>query len=58
MNRVKRFFKELKRVRWPIAKDTNIAFWKSMIFIIITSLVLFGVALAFTALWKAFNVGI
>ncbi len=58
MNRVKRFFKELKRVRWPKVKETNVAFWKSMCFIIITSLVLFAIALAFTALWKTFGVGI
>lgn len=58
MNHLKRFLKELKRSRWPSVKDTNIAFWKSIIFVIITSLVLFGIALAFTALWKAIGVGI
>lgn len=58
IKRIKRFFKELKRVRWPQTKDTNSAFLKSIIFVIISALVLFGVAIAFTWLWQWFGIGL
>lgn len=58
MKNVKRFLKELKRVRWPSAEETSKAFWKSIIFIIICALVLFGFTLAFSSLWQSMGVGI
>ncbi len=57
MHRVKRFFKELKRVRWPEINETNSAFFKSIIFIIVASLVLFGLGITFVAIWNALGIG-
>ena len=58
MNKIKRFVKELKRVRWPKAKDANKSFYITMIFIIITSLILFGLAIGLTIVWDDLGVGI
>lgn len=39
---VKKFVKELKRVRWPSAKKTWLSFSQTIIFTIIFTLVIFG----------------
>ena len=58
MNTIKKFFKELKRVRWPSAKEGNTTFRNALIFIGISSLILFGLAVGFTVLWSNWGVGI
>lgn len=58
MNTVKKFFKELKRVRWPSGKEGANTFIKSVIFIGVASLILFGLAIGFTMLWNDWGVGI
>lgn len=58
MDSIKKFFKELKRVRWPKAEEANSTFWKTVVFIFICAIVLFGIAIGFTALWDAWGVGI
>jgi len=58
MNKIKRFFKELKRVRWPSGKEGWKTFFKSSAFIIVSALILFGIAIAFTALWASGGIGI
>lgn len=58
INKIKKFFKELKRVKWPTGKDSSKTFFSSMTFIIIGSIVLFGIAIAFTTLWSVLGVGI
>ena len=55
---IKKFIKEIKRVRFPSAQEANKTFLTSMIFIIIASLVLFGIAIGFTALWNRLGVGL
>lgn len=58
MNTIKKFFKELKRVRWPSGKEGASTFVKSVIFISVSSLILFGMAIGFTMLWNDWGVGI
>lgn len=58
MNTIKKFFKELKRVRWPSGKEGASTFAKSVIFIAVTSLILFGLSMGFTMLWNDLGVGI
>lgn len=58
MNTLKKFFKELKRVRWPSAKDGNKTFINALIFIGISALVLFGLAVGLTVLWNDWGVGL
>ena len=58
MNVIKKFFKELKRVRWPSAKEGNKTFRNALIFIGITSLILFGLAIGLTVLWNEMGVGL
>lgn len=57
-NWIKKFFKELKRVRWPTGKESSKTFFTSMTFIIIASVVLFGIAIGFTTLWSVMGVGL
>ena len=58
MGKVKRFFKELKRVRWPSAKESSSLFVKVLLFVGISSLILFALAIGLTALWNDLGVGI
>lgn len=58
MDSVKKFFKELKRVRWPKAAEANKSYGQVILFAVITALVLFGIAIGFAALWDAWGVGI
>lgn len=58
MNKLKHFFKELKRVRWPKPKDAANTYWKTIAFIAIAALILFGLAVGLTALWNHWGVGI
>ena len=58
MNAIKRFFKEIKRVRWPKGKDATKTFWNTILFIVITSLVLFGLSVGLMAMWNEWGVGI
>ena len=58
INKIKKFFKELKRVKWPTGKEGSKTFFSSMAFIIIASIILFGIAVAFTTLWGVLGVGI
>lgn len=58
MNVIKKFFKELKRVRWPKGEEATDIFWKTLLFIAIFAIVLFGIAIGFTALWDKLGVGI
>ena len=58
MNSLKKFLKELKRVRWPKAGEANKTFYTAMVFIIITSLILFGLAIGLTIAWNNWGVGI
>lgn len=58
MDAIKKFFKELKRVRWPKGAEASNTFWKTTLFILICALALFGIAIGFTALWDAWGVGI
>jgi preprotein translocase SecE subunit len=57
-NSVKRFFKELKRVRWIKSKVLAKNFITVIIFVIISSLILFSVTLLFTSIWTQLGVGI
>lgn len=58
MNWIKKFFKEIKRVRWPSAKESNKTFITSIAFIAVSSIVLFGIAIGFTTLWNIWGVGL
>ena len=58
INWLKKFFKELKRVRWPTGPAAASTFFTSISFIIIGSVVLFGVAIGFTTLWSMLGVGL
>jgi len=58
MQKIKKFFKELKRVRWASGKDGWKTFWTSSLFIAIAALILFGLAILFTSLWAAGGIGI
>lgn len=58
MDNIKKFIKELKRVRWPSAKEGNKTFISAIIFVAIAALVLFGLAVGFAALWNNWGVGI
>lgn len=58
MNYIKKFLKELKRVRWPSSKDGNKNFRNALIFIGITSMILFGLSLGFTIMWNNWGVGL
>lgn len=57
-NWIKKFVKEIKRVKFPSGSETNKTFLTSMTFIIVASLVLFGIAIGFTALWNQLGVGL
>lgn len=57
-NSFKRFFKELKRVKWPKPSEANNTFLKVCIFVFIASLILFFLAIGLSALWSAWGVGI
>ncbi|WKX02652.1 preprotein translocase subunit SecE [Candidatus Mycoplasma mahonii] len=58
MNWLKKIVKEIKRVRWPTANDANRTYVITLIFMIISSLILFGVAIGFTTLWSTWGVGL
>ena len=58
MDPIKKFFRELKRVRWPDGKTTQSAFWRVILFVAIGSLFLFGLTWLFTVIWTAGGVGI
>lgn len=58
MQKIKRFFKELKRVRWPSAKEGNTTFRNALIFIGIAAIILFGLAVGLTVLWNDWGVGL
>lgn len=58
MKIVKRFFKELKRVKWPTASQTGRAYSTILLFVIITSLVLFGLAIGLIQMWEKLGVGV
>ncbi|MCK5807011.1 MAG: preprotein translocase subunit SecE [Mycoplasmataceae bacterium] len=58
MNSIKKFIKELKRVRWPSAKDGNKTFFTILIFVSIASVILFSLAIGLTSLWNSWGVGI
>ncbi len=58
MKSIKKFIKELKRVRWPSANEGNKTFIKTLIFVLIASLVLFGLSLALSMLWNNWGVGL
>ncbi len=54
----KGFFKELKRVRWPKTNEAWRIFGISLIFVIISSLILLFITYSFTNLWTHLGVGI
>lgn len=58
MKILKRWIKELKRVRWPSSKTATTAFWKSVIFVTISSLAIFGATILFAMLWKSMGIGV
>ena len=58
MKKLKMFIKELKRIRWISFKETNKVFLVVTIFIIITSLILFFIAIGFTSMWSDLGVGL
>ena len=58
MNWLKKFFKEIKRVRWPKPAEANKTFFTSIIFIATAAIILFIIAIAFTALWNTWGVGL
>ena len=58
MNSLKKFLKELKRVRWPSSKEGNKIFATILIFVSIASLILFGLAIGLTTLWNEWGVGL
>ena len=58
MRSIKKFIKELKRVRWPSAKEGNKTFRTSVIFITIASLVLFALAIVLSLVWSGLGVGL
>ena len=58
MNTIKKFFKELKRVRWPSAETGTKTFLVVLVFITIISLILFGLAIGLTILWNDWGVGL
>ncbi len=55
---IKGFFKELKRIRWPEGKEAWKVFVISLIFVIISSLILFVITFTFTNIWNSLGVGI
>lgn len=58
LNWLKKFLKEIKRVKFPTGEEANKTFWTSIVFIGIASLVLFGIAIGFTAMWNELGVGL
>ena len=58
MNVIKKFIKELKRVRWPSSKEGNKTFLTILIFVLIASIILFSFAIGLTTLWNGWGVGI
>lgn len=48
---VRRFVKELKRVRWPSNRKNWVSFWQIVIFTLIFVLAVFALATLFTLLW-------
>ena len=58
MKIIRRFVKELKRVRWPSIKDANKIFIKVIIFITIISLALLLFSYAFTEMWNSMGAGL
>lgn len=58
MDSIKKFFKELKRVRWPKPVEANKSFRGVIIFATVAALVLFGIAVGLAALWNAWGVGL
>lgn len=58
MKKIKRFVKELKRVRWPSAEVAGKSFLKSTIFIAVSALVIFGITIGFAMLWSTMGVGL
>lgn len=58
MKDIKKFIKELKRVRWPSAAEGNKTFITAIIFVAISSLVLFAIAIILGLLWSGLGVGL
>ncbi len=58
MKKLKMFVKELKRVRWISIKESNKTFFIVLVFVAITSLILFFIAIGFTSTWSNLGVGI
>lgn len=53
---VRRFVKELKRVRWPSSRKNWVSFWQIVIFTLIFVLAVFALATLFTLLWTTLKV--
>ncbi|WP_127943049.1 MULTISPECIES: preprotein translocase subunit SecE [unclassified Mycoplasma] len=58
MQRIKRFIKELKRVRWPTLGQTGNTFVKAVLFIAVSALFLLGLALFFAFIWRHMGIGL
>ncbi|TQC51550.1 preprotein translocase subunit SecE [Mycoplasmopsis mucosicanis] len=54
--RVRRFFKELKRVRWPSQKTNWMSFVKVVIFTVIFTAIVMGFATLITLLWSRLGI--
>ncbi|MGY5139132.1 preprotein translocase subunit SecE [Mycoplasmopsis gallinarum] len=53
---VRRFVKELKRVRWSSNRKNWVSFWQIVIFTLIFVLAVFALATLFTLLWTTLKV--
>lgn len=58
MNKVKRFFKELKRVKWPTPKESGKTWLTTVVFVSIVALILFALATVLLLMWKKIGIGV
>lgn len=58
MGKIKRFFKELKRVKWPTAKESGKTWTTTVVFVTIVALILFALATVLLLMWKKLGLGV
>lgn len=58
MNKIKRFVKEIKRVKWPTGKEAGKTWTTTVVFVTIISLALFGLATVLLLMWQGIGVGV
>lgn len=55
---LRNFIKEIKRVKWPTAKESNNAFWTTILFILICTILFLIITIIATYIWSKTGVGI